>query len=285
VGILKGKIAYFSPEQSHGEPLDGRSDQFALAVVLWELLSGHRLFLGNTDIETLRRVRRGTIPSIADQCPELSDDLVGCFFKALHSDPLNRFADGNALAASLERCLAELGGRLEDAELRAVLDPLQEGERKYLPSIPLPFAEEDTSFSTVTATKVESTDARGRRSEAKGETQEDAPTVVSSPGFLADFEDEDTLLGEPSINLAQFSALRDLREDDNSTTLDGFRGNPKPDSLDAESSHWPETAQAQNVEPSILSPEYTDHANMGGAWLSLLLIGIFVLVILAVILI
>ncbi|MCA9689515.1 MAG: serine/threonine protein kinase, partial [Myxococcales bacterium] len=52
-GILKGKFGYMSPEQVRGMPLDRRSDVFALGVVLYELLTGTRLFQGETDFATL----------------------------------------------------------------------------------------------------------------------------------------------------------------------------------------------------------------------------------------
>ena len=56
-GVLKGKFAYMSPEQIRGESLDGRSDIFALGTVLYELLTGERLFPGNSDFSTLENVR------------------------------------------------------------------------------------------------------------------------------------------------------------------------------------------------------------------------------------
>ncbi|HAA55303.1 MAG TPA: serine/threonine protein kinase, partial [Myxococcales bacterium] len=53
VGVLKGKYAYMSPEQAAGHTLDGRSDVFALGIVLWEMTTGHRLFRAENEIATL----------------------------------------------------------------------------------------------------------------------------------------------------------------------------------------------------------------------------------------
>ena len=61
-GVIKGKVSYMSPEQAAGEPVDGRSDIFALAVTLWELACDRRLFKGEDDIHTLRRVRAAKVP-------------------------------------------------------------------------------------------------------------------------------------------------------------------------------------------------------------------------------
>ncbi|HXU04887.1 MAG TPA: serine/threonine-protein kinase, partial [Polyangia bacterium] len=56
-GILKGKFGYMSPEQVRGLPLDRRSDIFAIGTILYELLTGERLFIGESDFSTLEKVR------------------------------------------------------------------------------------------------------------------------------------------------------------------------------------------------------------------------------------
>jgi len=61
-GILKGKFGYMSPEQVRGLPIDKRSDIFAVGIVLYELLTGERLFVGETDFSTLEKVLGGRRP-------------------------------------------------------------------------------------------------------------------------------------------------------------------------------------------------------------------------------
>ncbi len=56
-GILKGKFGYMSPEQVRGLPIDRRSDIFSLGIILYELLTGERLFVGESDFSTLEKVR------------------------------------------------------------------------------------------------------------------------------------------------------------------------------------------------------------------------------------
>ncbi len=101
-GVVKGKFSYLSPEAASGLPVDARADIFSVGVVLWELLTGKRLFVGESDYQTVMMVREARIPSIrainSDVEPEL-EDLVR---KSLARDPNQRFqtaADfGDALA-------------------------------------------------------------------------------------------------------------------------------------------------------------------------------------------
>src|SRR3990167_7886430 len=60
-GILKGKFGYMAPEQVTGSPIDHRADIFAAGILLYELLTGHRLFAGKNDLLVLERVRDALI--------------------------------------------------------------------------------------------------------------------------------------------------------------------------------------------------------------------------------
>jgi eukaryotic-like serine/threonine-protein kinase len=71
-GLMKGKLQYMSPEQIDGSDVDGRADQFALGVVLWELLAGKPLFRGRSDIEIISAVATTTPPKLNNVAPELS---------------------------------------------------------------------------------------------------------------------------------------------------------------------------------------------------------------------
>jgi len=85
-GTVKGKCAYMSPEQARGKPLDGRSDLFGLAVVLWEMLTHKRLFLGNSDFVTLSNVLKQDAPAPSSINPDVPKELDEIVLKALAKD-------------------------------------------------------------------------------------------------------------------------------------------------------------------------------------------------------
>ncbi|RLB53672.1 MAG: hypothetical protein DRI34_13110, partial [Deltaproteobacteria bacterium] len=62
-GVIKGKASYMSPEQARGERVDPRSDIFSLGCVMWELLSGQRLFAGENDLAILEKLQHGAVES------------------------------------------------------------------------------------------------------------------------------------------------------------------------------------------------------------------------------
>jgi eukaryotic-like serine/threonine-protein kinase len=101
-GGLKGKIEYMSPEQASGGAVDGRSDVFALGAVLWEALSGRRLFRRETELETMRAIVDEPVPRLP-RAAGVSPRLERIVMRALQKDPEDRFADAREMALLLHR--------------------------------------------------------------------------------------------------------------------------------------------------------------------------------------
>ncbi len=103
VGTVKGKCAYMSPEQARGRPLDARSDLFALGVCLWEMLSGKRLFVGESDFETLNNLLKAEVPSLTEMNPEVPADLDRIVQRSLAKERDDRQRDVAEFVADLRR--------------------------------------------------------------------------------------------------------------------------------------------------------------------------------------
>jgi serine/threonine-protein kinase len=98
-GILKGKFSYLAPEAASGLDVDHRADVFAVGIVLWELLAGRRLFVGQSDYHTVELIRAARIPAVEDLDPSL-DAIVR---KALALDVAARFQSATDLGDALAR--------------------------------------------------------------------------------------------------------------------------------------------------------------------------------------
>lgn len=104
-GVVKGKFAYLSPEAAWGQEVDARTDVFAMGIILWEMLTGRRLFYAETPYQTVELVRDARVPSINALNPNVDHELDGIVRHALARDPDTRYqtaADfGDALAQYL----------------------------------------------------------------------------------------------------------------------------------------------------------------------------------------
>lgn len=99
---LKGKYSYMSPEQASGKAVDHRTDLYAVGIILFELISGTRLYDDRSDLKVLEKVRRSRIPlSKIRRAPE---DLAQICRIALSRDPRRRYRTAMEFMEKLNRC-------------------------------------------------------------------------------------------------------------------------------------------------------------------------------------
>jgi eukaryotic-like serine/threonine-protein kinase len=101
-GTVKGKIQYMSPEQCCGDPLDRRSDVFALGVMLWELTTGRRLYSGRSDLLIMKTITELDAPSPSDHVEDYPSDLEPIVMRALRRMPDERYQTAEELQLALE---------------------------------------------------------------------------------------------------------------------------------------------------------------------------------------
>jgi serine/threonine protein kinase len=119
-GMILGTIAYMSPEQASGKPVDARSDIFSFGVVLYEMLSGRQLFAAATELEVLQRVQHGSADPLDERIPAALRTLVD---KALEKDPAERYQSMRELVIDLRRA-----ARAASEDARASHAPPASGE-------------------------------------------------------------------------------------------------------------------------------------------------------------
>ena len=104
-GALRGKLLYMSPEQAWGKPMDRRSDIFSLGLVLYEMLTEQRPFLGTSELSILEMVRQCQIAAPSSVNAAIAEDLERATLKALARDPEQRYDDAAEMQKDLERHL------------------------------------------------------------------------------------------------------------------------------------------------------------------------------------
>ena len=123
-GTVKGKIAYLSPEQAIGRDIDRRSDVFSLGIVLWEMLTGRRLFKRESDFLSMRAIVDDDVPAPSTVRADVSPALDAVVLKALAKTPADRYQTAQELFDAIERYAQDSGQAISSAVLSRVLREL-----------------------------------------------------------------------------------------------------------------------------------------------------------------
>ena len=137
-GQVKGKLAYLSPEQVRCQPLDGRADVFALGVVLWEMLTGQRLFSADNEFQTMRNVLILPVAAPSTVRPGIPAALDAIVARALERDREKRYATAAVMGADLEQLVHN--ERFVGQSIPQLLETLFGEEPSGLTPTPLPEA-------------------------------------------------------------------------------------------------------------------------------------------------
>jgi len=108
--LIKGKLAYMSPEQANGQKIDHRSDIFSTGIILYELLAVRRMFEGET-MHVLSLVREAQYDPPEEVIPDLPAKLNSILRRALSKDPQDRYQSAGDMLADVEECAFELSLR------------------------------------------------------------------------------------------------------------------------------------------------------------------------------
>jgi hypothetical protein len=100
-GVVKGKMAYLSPEQALGEPIDHRADIYALGLVFYETLTGKRVYTFENDIDAIRKIPKMDIEPLSKSVPDIPEELNRIVMKCLEKQKDNRYQSVSAVSADL----------------------------------------------------------------------------------------------------------------------------------------------------------------------------------------
>jgi eukaryotic-like serine/threonine-protein kinase len=132
-GVIKGKLAFMSPEQAAGSELDARSDLFSVGTMLYLMFTGRRPFESPTDLETILRVQQCQFPPPREIKPDLPEAIAEIIEKTMAREPAHRYQTGEEMLVDLEAAQRSVFRPAGQTELRRWL--LELGERDQAPPI------------------------------------------------------------------------------------------------------------------------------------------------------
>ncbi|MEZ4743521.1 MAG: serine/threonine-protein kinase [Bdellovibrionota bacterium] len=137
-GIVKGKYSYMSPEQIMAKNVDARTDVFALAIVLWEMIAMERLFLFENDVITIQKVKNCEIKrlprGVKRPKSEIDDELEAIILSGLQKDLKKRYPDAKAFEGALRKYLSKRYPSFVPTELSVFFKkPVVRRKKNHLP--------------------------------------------------------------------------------------------------------------------------------------------------------
>jgi serine/threonine-protein kinase len=131
-GLFRGKLTYMPPEQARGGHVDQRADVFAVGVLLFETLSGRRLWQGDSELVVMQRLLSGDVPRLEGHLPEVSSELLDLCHWALAPEPELRCPSAEALHLGLEAHLRSAGLGASRRELGELVASTFSADRERL---------------------------------------------------------------------------------------------------------------------------------------------------------
>jgi eukaryotic-like serine/threonine-protein kinase len=132
-GIIKGKFSYLSPEAAMGQEVDKRTDIFAVGIILWELLAGQRLFLGDTDFQTVKKVQVAQVPPISQINRKVPPELERIVNRALAKDMLQRYGTSQELGQDLSRFMYSYGQPISSYDIATIVQGTMREKQRVRP--------------------------------------------------------------------------------------------------------------------------------------------------------
>lgn len=121
-GVVKGKLHYMPPEQLlNGAQVDRRADVFAVGVMLWEAVADRRMWEGKAELEVLRGLAIGALPSLRDVAPDAPASVLRIVARATERDRANRFDSAREMQEAIDQALAAEGWVVQPRELVAFM--------------------------------------------------------------------------------------------------------------------------------------------------------------------
>lgn len=178
-GTLKGKFAYMAPEQLEQQGVDRRADLWSLGVVLWEMLTGERLFTRKRQVDSMRAVLDDPIPLASSLNPDVMPEMDAILARALDRAPEKRFASALDFAQALDALAATQGWTFSAQNLGEHMRRVCSESFEQQSAMVLNARSASATSSTPSVTNEET---QTRRASPVAVRREETPVPASDPG-------------------------------------------------------------------------------------------------------
>jgi serine/threonine-protein kinase len=195
-GVVKGKVAYMAPEQIAGTAITRQADVYAMAVMLWEMLAGQRLFTAESDAALFFKVMKGATDPPSHYTPNLPAELDALVMTGLSLDPADRFASARDMAEMLKAIVppafpTDVGAWVEEVagvaltKRESLLEEI-ESSSGMTPLLPPPSARSLSDGDSSAVREAHRPDAVSEHSTPSRPSlpTDDAPTLATHPSTL-----------------------------------------------------------------------------------------------------
>jgi len=227
-GVVKGKFSYLSPEAASGKDVDRRADVFAVGILLYELLTGKRLFYGETDYQTVELVRQAKVPPISQQNPEVQAELEQIIRKSLARDLNQRFQSAADLQDALAQYLFSQRLKVTSRDIERLVAECLDEKRRSQPREQKPLGnlidelinEEILKFTSLDEMAAAPSAVSPSPTDSAGNAPLDPGSFIDTRGWADDVGDAKAAArnGQPRKSSGDV-ALEDLLEGDGAMTL------------------------------------------------------------------
>ena len=247
-GVVKGKVAYMSPEQLTGQAVDNRSDIFSVGIILYEMLTNRRPFEGGTPQETMAQISRGAFEKPQKLNKKVDKKLTAVIKKSLERNPKKRYKTAGEMATALSDYIYRVGQHADASTLASFIPKrLPDARPRTIPPTPIRAIRRET-------------DERGPVKPA-GVSQPDhfpAPAPAPAPVPAADQSESVVVNDGEAVSFGDLGLPPQYEAEDSRRPTDPERPKAeappqKPSIMEAETSMLPRSDEPEQVDPDLLS--------------------------------
>jgi len=253
-GVVKGKVAYMSPEQLTGQAVDNRSDIFSVGIILYEMLTNRRPFEGGTPQETMAQISRGNFEKPGKLNKKVDKKLTAVIKKALERNPKKRYKTAGEMATALSDYIYRVGQHADASTLAAFIPKrLPDARPRTIPPTPIRAIRRET-------------DERGPSPKVHVEKQDlksqpdhfPLPAPAPAPAPVMDEPEPVVISDGEAVSFGSLGLPPEYEAEDSKRPTDPER--PKagalpaqPSIMEAETRMLPRSDETEQVDPDLLS--------------------------------